>query len=186
MATSSTLVRRILGMSRGVRLSAVVVTVFLATACVQRVVEFENESLLISENATLYQVEQEIKLAARSAGWKVARLRPGRLKATLLAKRKFTVVVEIIHTTETMTIRYKDSKNLKYDGTNIHKAANVWIRDLKKSIVRHTSSLTAIDLAQNPTFADRGPTSARPEWTPGRPTTVPRGQAGCRQAPGSS
>ena len=177
MATSSSRVRRILGMLPVLRLSAVVVTVFAVTACVQKVVEFENESLLISENASLNQVEQEIKLAARSAGWKVVRLRPGRLKATLLARRKFTVVVEIIHTTETMTIRYQDSKNLKYDGTNIHKSANVWIRDLKKSIVRHTSSLTAVDLAQHPAVANRGPTSARPQWPPERPATVPRGQA---------
>ncbi len=73
------------------RMSAVFVTVFLVAACVERVVEIENESLLIPENVSMDQVEQEIKQAAAIRGWRVVRLRPGRLKATLLAKNKFTV-----------------------------------------------------------------------------------------------
>ena len=40
-------------------MSAVFVTVFLVAACVERVVEIENESLLIPENVSMDQVERE-------------------------------------------------------------------------------------------------------------------------------
>ena len=171
MATSSSRVRRNFGMSRAMRMSAVFVTVFLVAACVERVVEIENESLLIPENVSMDQVEQEIKQAAAIRGWRVVRLRPGRLKATLLAKNKFTVIVEIVHTTETISIRYISSKNLKYDGTNIHRSANKWIRDLKKMIVRGTSRLTAWKSAPRRTVSDRGPPPERPARTPERPVS---------------
>ena len=163
MATLTSLVRNIFGMSRAIRLSAIFVTVILTAACTTRpVVTYENESLRIPDYVSMKQVELGIKQAAAKRGWMVERLEPGRLEATLKVKNKFILVVYITHTTEKMSIRYKDSVNLKYDGTNIHRNANRWISKLKKSIVNRTSRLTARKSAPRRTVAGSGPTRERP------------------------
>ena len=167
MATLTSRVRNIFGMSRAIRLSAVFVTVILTAACGTRpVVTYENESLQIPDYVSMKQVELGIKQAAVKRGWLVERQGPGRLEATLKVKNKFVLIVYITHTTEKMSIRYKGSVNLKYDGTNIHRNANKWIGQLKNTIVKRTSKMTAWKTPPPQTVADSDPTPERPVQTP--------------------
>ena len=154
-------------MSRAFRLSAVVVTVFLVTACSGRtLISVENESLKTPRNISQGQVEYEIERAATIRGWKVLKVEAGRLEATFNFKKVINLVVEISHTAETMSIRYKDSTHLGYNGKKIHKLANKWIAQLKKSIVQRTSKLVAWKSSPAEAVADAGPMSRNPVRTP--------------------
>ena len=148
-------------------MSAVFVTVFLVAACSSRaLITVEHESLLIPERVSLRQVGFEIERAAIVRGWTVLKLAEGKLEATRNDRNIYTLVVEISHTEELMSIRYKDSKNLGYNGKKIHKIANKWISQLKKSILGRTSRLTAWKSAPRRTVADRDPSIERSIRTP--------------------
>ncbi len=159
-------------MSRAARMSAVLVTVVLAAACSTReLVRIEDESLFTPKNVSLEQVEQEIKQAATIRGWRAVSVMPGKIKATFEYKNKYAVVVEIAHTTETMSIRHRGSRNLQYNGTRIHKSANKWIRQLKSTIVKRTSRMVARKSAPQRTIAGSGPTPANPIRPPEQPAS---------------
>ena len=142
VATSDLQIRILSGMLRTTHSLVLIASIFLVAACTQRIFSVENEKLLTPEKVSLSQVGWEIERAAAIRGWNVERKEPGRLEAKR-AKRKSVLVVEITHTTKTMSIRYKDSVGLRYNGTNIHRTANGWIRSLKKSIIGRTAMLTA-------------------------------------------
>ncbi len=89
---------------------------------------------------TLEQVEKEIVTAATSLGWSVKRVEPGKVIATLIV-REHRAVVDIGFTTNEFRITYKDSDNLKYDGTNIHSNYNGWIKRLENTISARVSAL---------------------------------------------
>jgi hypothetical protein len=50
-------------------------------------------------------------------------------------------VVDINYTVKSYNISYKDSTELNYDGTNIHKNYNGWIQNLDKGIRAQLSNL---------------------------------------------
>lgn len=133
-------------MRRIQKLLSVVAIGFIVTGCmrpVEPVVNIENESLLVKDRFSLRNIEMEIIEAAVSRGWKVATLEPGRLEATLTIRKKFFVVVEITHTADALSIRYKDSRRFEYDGTHIHWKVNKWIRHLRTGIIRRTAVLNS-------------------------------------------
>jgi len=83
--------------------------------------------------ATMAQVEQAIVRAGSQLGWKMQPVRPGLVVGTLNL-RTHTAVVDVAYNTRTYDITYKDSKELNYDGTNIHRNYNGWIQNLDKGI----------------------------------------------------
>ena len=48
--------------------------------------------------------------------------------------RDHRAVVDVRYDTKTYSIKYKDSSNLQYDGTSIHKNYNGWIQNLDNAI----------------------------------------------------
>lgn len=124
-------------------LSIVIVGILLA-GCIRPLVpitNIENESLLLKSKFSLQKIGTEIKAAAVVRRWKIVDLAPDKFRATLNSRNKFILVVEISYTTTAISIRYKDSENLEFDGTDIHWKANKWIRDLQKQIIRRTAKL---------------------------------------------
>jgi len=82
---------------------------------------------------SIKQVEKAIVTAATSLGWSVKRVGEGKLVAVLNV-RTHRAVADITFNTETFSITYKDSENLKYDGTTIHSNYNGWIQRLENTI----------------------------------------------------
>ena len=127
----------------GTRIATLAMAAFLLAACVTvPLINLETNGLSIpaSVDPTMGQVEKAIYRGAVDQGWSVRQLASGRLEAELYVKR-YKVVVRITHDTKTFSIKYKDSLNLKYDGTRIRRAYNMWVLELRRSILRQAVRL---------------------------------------------
>lgn len=91
-------------------------------------------------DATLEQITEAIKQAGLSLGWQMTVNEPGRIIATLRL-RSHQAVVDIHYDTESYSITYLDSLNLKYDGKSIHKNYNSWVQNLSNAIYARISSI---------------------------------------------
>ena len=88
---------------------------------------------------SMQEVENAITRAGKVIGWQMKTIRPGQLEGTLYL-RTHKAVVDIIHTTSNYSITYKDSSNVDYDGTNINRGYNRWVKSLDDSIKTQLAS----------------------------------------------
>lgn len=107
------------------------------------IVDYPNSSITTRPGSTLTvdQVKNAITAAAQSRNWQIS---PGpaseSLQAVLHVRGKHTVVVDITYTTQSYSISYQTSTNMKYSitpDTNvrvIHPFYNRWVSDLRESI----------------------------------------------------
>jgi hypothetical protein len=109
------------------------------TAPVKNVVDAP-VSLHGGQSPSIAEVEKAIVTAGAGLGWRIKSQSPGNLVGTL-ALRDHIAVVDIKVNPETYSITYKDSTNLKYDGTDIHSNYNGWVKNLENSINAHLSGL---------------------------------------------
>lgn len=126
------------------RLIVVLAGLLLASCSgnVRPLVNVESAGLNAPRDVTLEQVERAIQLAAAHKNWSVRRIKPGHLEGSVQV-RSHVATVDILHDTEQFSIRYKDSRYLKYDsGKNtIHRNYNNWVMLLKQAIIRCTSRI---------------------------------------------
>ena len=73
--------------------------------------------------------------AAYARGWTVEQVEPGFLRATE-KWREHSTTVEIRYTSQTYSILYSGSANLKADGGQIHRRYNALVRALEEEIER--------------------------------------------------
>ena len=67
-------------------------------------------------------------------GWVIAPVEPGELEGRIQVRGKHWAVVRIQYDRVALSIRYKDSGNLLYDGKRIHRNYNKWVARLAKEI----------------------------------------------------
>lgn len=105
----------------------------------------EQAALKTSSTASLERVTTIIKREAGQRGWRISEEEPGAMTIKLIRGVGKWVTARVIYDTKTLTIRYLDSANLNYtvrDGqARIHPGFNRWIDQLKRSIVRSSSSV---------------------------------------------
>jgi hypothetical protein len=82
---------------------------------------------------TLAEVEKAVVRAGTALGWKMQPVKPGQVTGTINLRRH-SAIVDVTFDTRTFNITYKDSVELDYDGTNIHRNYNGWIQNLDKGI----------------------------------------------------
>jgi hypothetical protein len=82
---------------------------------------------------TADQVKLAIQRAGASLGWQIREVQPFLLEGTL-DLRSHMAQVNIPYSAERYSIVYKDSKNLNYDGKNIHSNYNSWVQNLDRAI----------------------------------------------------
>ena len=89
-----------------------------------------------SQPLTLEDYEQAIVRAGTQRDWVFERVGPGHLVGTNVVRGKHTAIVDVTFNTETFSIDYKDSKNLKWNPSTqeIHPNYNAWIGLLKTDI----------------------------------------------------
>jgi len=98
------------------------------------VLNIDNSPVTVSSGkASLEKVKGAIISAGTRLGWQVKPVTNGHLVATLY-QRGHMAQVDIKYTTETYNITYKDSSNLLYDGSNIHRNYNNWVNNLDRNI----------------------------------------------------
>ncbi|MBE9555190.1 MAG: hypothetical protein IMF05_17135 [Proteobacteria bacterium] len=91
-------------------------------------------------NATMEHVADAIRRAGISKGWQMIDKGPGEIEGRLNL-RSHLAVVSITFDTKQFSIFYKDSTNLNYDGTRIHKNYNGWVQNLEKAILAQTAGI---------------------------------------------
>lgn len=77
--------------------------------------------------ATIEQIHDAIVSGATSKGWQVRELGDGHLVAQIFV-RSHMAEVDIIYDENGYSITYKNSSNLLYDGTEIHRNYNKWVK----------------------------------------------------------
>lgn len=93
-----------------------------------------------SKDVSLDSVHNAIRRAGASLGWQMKTIKPGLMVGTLNL-RNHSAVVDVAYNTKSYNITYKDSANLKYDGTSIHKNYNAWVQNLDNKIRVELSTL---------------------------------------------
>jgi hypothetical protein len=87
--------------------------------------------------------DEQLTAAIRAAGskrrWSMEKINPGLMRGTLKL-RSHVAVVDIAYSNEAISLSHNSSQNLQFDGTNIHRNYNLWIRNLELDI---TESLRA-------------------------------------------
>ena len=86
-----------------------------------------------SQPATSLQIRNAIIIAGTSLGWDIVPTTSGHVVGTLNL-RSHQAVIDIIYSDKQYAITYKNSQNLRYDGTKIHRNYNGWIQNLNKAI----------------------------------------------------
>lgn len=98
------------------------------------VMNVEGSPIAVTSGKTnMEKVKGAIISAGARLGWQMKPVSNGHLVATLY-QRGHMAQVDIKYTTETYSITYKDSSNLMYDGSNIHRNYNNWITNLDRNI----------------------------------------------------
>ena len=92
---------------------------------------------------TLAQVQNTIEKTAKDQGWTLSDVKSG----SFVARRawdgnKHNIVVDVVYDLQDFSIRYKDSKQMGYDGNTIHRSYNRMVRDLEGGIKANVSQLT--------------------------------------------
>ena len=109
------------------------VALFLLMAC-NHLAPVNNAAESISPPAASADAVQKAILKAGAAqNWQMKVVAPGKIEGTLFI-RVHKAVVDITYDAKSFNIKYKDSSQLQYDGTNIHRNYNQWIDDLIKQI----------------------------------------------------
>jgi len=91
-------------------------------------------------NPGLDDIGKAIMRAGAALGWQMRETKSGHILGTLNL-RKHVAVVDVNYSATSYSITYKDSTELDYDGTNIHKNYNGWIQNLEKGIRTQLSLL---------------------------------------------
>ena len=82
---------------------------------------------------TVPDVEKAIRSAGSLMGWRMQSPRPGVIVAAT-SWGSHTAMVDITYDTKNYNILYKDSINLNYDGTSIHRNYNRKVEELDRAI----------------------------------------------------
>ena len=84
-------------------------------------------------NPSLDEIRQAIVRAGAGLGWQMSADRPGHITGRL-PLRTHVAVVDVDYTQTLYSIKYRESTNLDYDGSNIHRNYNGWIQNLDRAI----------------------------------------------------
>ncbi|BAS68333.1 hypothetical protein [Bathymodiolus septemdierum thioautotrophic gill symbiont] len=114
------------------KISIVMVSLALLVGCGSKPVKNIDNST-ISGVSSISSVENAIIRAGAGLGWIIKKKNSGHMVGKL-ALRKHVAIVDITYTKNSYSIKYKDSTNLNYDGTNIHSNYNGWIQNLQNAI----------------------------------------------------
>jgi len=126
-----------------VRLLIVSATMLGLVACTSAPIQNVPQTPVVTATGkppTADQVRSAIVRAGNGLGWQMTPTDPG-LVTGRIALRGHTAVVDVRYTPSNYSITYKDSTNLDYNGTQIHKNYNGWVENLNRDIRANLLSL---------------------------------------------
>ncbi|SMM99144.1 hypothetical protein SPONL_398 [uncultured Candidatus Thioglobus sp.] len=114
------------------KISVIMVSLALLASCGTAPVRNVN-SAAFSDNSSIANIEAAIIRAGSGLGWVMSKKSDGHILGRL-ALRSHLAIIDITYNKNNYSIKYKNSENLNYDGTNIHTNYNGWIQNLQKAI----------------------------------------------------
>lgn len=123
------------------RIVILLVAALALSSCISApVYNVSSATMASSPDAKLEQVAEAIMQAGLSRGWQMTEKGPSEMEGRLKL-RWHVAVVSITFDTKQFSIFYKDSNNLKYDGSTIDSNYNGWIQDLEKAILAQSAGI---------------------------------------------
>jgi len=124
---------------------AVVIILCLSlTACFGRLQPMysvnESPIPLANSQLTYNTIEKAIFAAGANRNW-IMQKRDGHTIRATQKSRSHIAVVDIKYTRTNFSINYASSQNLLYNGANIHRTYNHWIRNLESDIRKNLTLL---------------------------------------------
>lgn len=117
---------------------------FLAACATEAIhkVEKVNYGYYSKTPLTMEQVRKTIERTAARTGWKLSNQQDG----SFSGKRewgggKHNIVVDVIYDVQAFSIKYRDSYQMKYDGSWIHNTYNRMVQKLEEDIVASVTAL---------------------------------------------
>lgn len=107
---------------------------------IQPVYNVTNAPVVAARPVTQDDVKAAIIRAGAKLGWQMSITKPGLITGTLVV-RVHTAIVEIPYDAKSYSIKYKDSINLKYNGSGIHTFYSSSIQILEREIRVQLASL---------------------------------------------
>lgn len=86
-----------------------------------------------SQALSMKEIGNVIELAAMGRDWLINKKQEGVYELTQ-TKKTHVAVVQVNYDQKTFSIKYKDSSDLLYNGTNIHRNYNRWVQYLERDI----------------------------------------------------
>lgn len=80
--------------------------------------------------STAEDIKKAVMYAGVEYGWEMTEAGPGHINGVLNIRRH-RAEIDVEYDDTTFTIRYKDSTNLKYNGSTIHRRYNTWVKNLR-------------------------------------------------------
>ncbi len=122
-------------MSKKIGIALFVLVILVVAGCGTQLVYNIEEAPIITSvtDVSKTDIAKAIKRAGITLGWQMKDKAEGEIIGTLLL-RKHMAKVSIKYTTDYYSIKYLDSKELRYDGTKIHRNYNGWIQNLDRDI----------------------------------------------------
>jgi len=112
-------------------------SVFIVIGCgsATRLLNIQNTPVTTSSGKTsnTENVRRVIILAGTRVGWQMQDAGLGHIVATIFQSGHMAKV-DINYSGNSYNILYKDSNNLSYNGTTIHKTYNRWVKRLDRNI----------------------------------------------------
>ncbi|MDR0580045.1 MAG: hypothetical protein LBG21_05525 [Campylobacteraceae bacterium] len=119
----------------------VIINVFFYNGCFatkQPIYNIQNAPIHNGDNLSYAQIEQAIIKAATELGWKINKVKNG-LLVGIFTSPSYMAVIDIKYDFSIYNITYRDGANLQYDGSNIDKLYNNWIKSLNDTIQKKLS-----------------------------------------------
>ncbi|MDJ0611397.1 MAG: hypothetical protein QNJ67_20650 [Kiloniellales bacterium] len=136
-------------MTRLIGLSVIVLLLALGGCRSAPVENVDSAPLNVPEGVSLERIKKSIMRAGFKRDWEMTEVGPGHLVAQVEVRDKHTAIVDIYFDRKTFSISYKDSRNLGYDGENIHANYNSWVQFLKEDIQKEMK-LIALEASLDP------------------------------------
>jgi hypothetical protein len=116
-------------------LAFLIFSTLMFSGCTSKpIYNFSNTPITASGGApTDSQMVKAIIRAGSSLGWTMQKDAPGHIIGTLNI-REHIAIVDITYNSDSYSITYKDSTNLDYNGTRIHRNYNTWVNNLNNAI----------------------------------------------------
>ena len=105
-------------------------------ACTSKPLLNPQQTLPHSQQYSDAQLQQAILSALSNRGWKIDRVNPGKVNASINVRGRHYAEIDVIYNPSGYLIRYRNSRELDYRDGKIHRNYNRWVANLSNSILQ--------------------------------------------------